>query len=280
MRLEGFGCTLLLACFSQVAVAQTLDPFYSGSYSITNLGSITGVPPSYGGMIFKDANTLWVSGQATNIAGRYYSVPVTRGPDNHIVSLGAGAVLGFGNFNDGGIAFGPSGILFYTEYPGNSVGEVVPPNYSADFKTVGLTALGVAPSVGALNFVPAGYNGAGEFKVVSHDTDGFYTIPLTPDGSGGYDPGNATLATTLNTCAGTCGSEGFVYVPLGSPLFSAQSMLVTEYHSGTVGSLRDRYGRQSRAIVAAELHQWLSRCAGRGHRPTDGRHHICHLRQR
>ena len=113
---------------------------------------------------------------------------------------------------------------------------MVPPNYSADFRTIGLTALGVAPSVGALNFVPAGYNGAGEFKVVSHDTDGFYTIPLTPDGSGGYDLGNATLVTTLNTCSGTCGAEGFVYVPLGSPLFSAQSMLVTEYYSGTVGS--------------------------------------------
>jgi hypothetical protein len=236
MRMRAFVNTLLLACLWQAANAQTVDPFYSGSYSVTSLGSITGVPPKYGGMVFKDANTLWVSGQATNIAGRYYSVPVTRGPDNHIVSLGSGTVLGFGNFNDGGIAFGPGGVLFYTEYPGNSIGEVVPPNYSADFRTIGLTALGVAPSVGALGFVPAGYNGAGEFKVVSHDTNGIYTIPLTSDGSGGYDLGNATLVTTLNTCSGTCGSEGFVYVPLGSPLFSAQSMLVTEYFSNTVGS--------------------------------------------
>ena len=236
MRMKAFMPALLLACLSQAAHAQAVDPFYSASYSLTSLGSITGIPPKYGGMIFKDANTLWVSGQATNIAGRYYSVPVTRGADNHIVSLGSGAVLGFGNFNDGGIAFGPGGVLFYTEYPGNSIGEVVPPNYSADFRTIGLTALGVAPSVGGLNFVPAGYNGAGELKVVSHDTDGFYTIPLTPDGSGGYDLGNATLATTLNTCAGTCASEAFVYVPLGSPLFASQSTLVAEYTSGTVGS--------------------------------------------
>ncbi len=236
MRLQKFVYTLSLACLWQAAHAQTVDSFYSGSYSITSLGSITGVPPNYGGMIFKDANTLWVSGQATSINGRYYSVPVTRGPDNHIMSLGAGTALGFGNFNDGGAAFGPGGVLFYTEYPGNSIGEVVPPNYSADFRTVGLTALGVASSVGALSFVPAGYNGAGELKVVSHDTDRFYTVPLTPDGSGGYDLGNATLVTTLNTCAVSCGSEGFIYVPLGSPLFSAQSMLVSEYQSGTVGS--------------------------------------------
>ena len=111
--------------------------------------------------------------------------------------LGSGVALGFGNFSDGGIAFGPGGVLFYTEYPGNSIGEVIPPNYSADFKTVALTPLGVGASVGALNFVPAGFNGAGQFKVVSHDTNGFYTIPLTPDGSGGYDLGNATLAATL-----------------------------------------------------------------------------------
>jgi hypothetical protein len=39
------------------------------------------------------------------------------------------------------------GVLFYTEYPGNSIGEVLPPGYASDYKTVGLTALGVASSV-------------------------------------------------------------------------------------------------------------------------------------
>ncbi len=234
MRVQKRAYILMLACLSQAAIAQAVDAFYSASYSISSLGSIAGVPPDYGGMIFKDSNTLWVSGAAISSQGRYYAVPVTRGPDNHIISLGSGSFLGFGNYNDGGIAFGPGGVLFYTEYPGNSIAEVLPPSYSGDYKTVGLTALGVASSVGALNFVPAGYNGAGQFKVVSHDTDEFYTVPLTSDGSGGYNLGAATLATTLNTCAGPCGSEGFVYVPLGSPLFASQSLLVTEYYSGTV----------------------------------------------
>ena len=112
----------------------------------------------------------------------------------------------------------------------------MPPNYSADFKTVALTPLGVGASVGALNFVPAGFNGAGQFKIVSLDTNQFYTIPLTPDGSGGYDLGNATLETTLNTCTTARGAEAFVYVPLGSPLFTNQSMLVAEYGTSTVGS--------------------------------------------
>src|SRR5579862_6565369 len=52
MRLQEVVYTLLLACLWQAASAQTVDPFYSGSYSITSLGSITGVPPKYGGMVF------------------------------------------------------------------------------------------------------------------------------------------------------------------------------------------------------------------------------------
>lgn len=234
MRLQTCLYTALLACLPQAVKAQTVDPLYAQSYSITNLGSVTGVPPVYGGMVFKDANTLWIGGAAITASGRYYSVAVTRGAGNHIVSLGAGTILGFGTFNDGGIAFGPGGVLFYTEYPGNNMGEVLPPGYSSDYKTIGLTALGVAPSVGAANFVPAGYNGAGQFKVVSHDTAGFYTMPLTPDGSGGYNLGRATLETTL--CGGNCGPEGFVYAPLGSPRFPSQSMLVTEYYTNSVGS--------------------------------------------
>ena len=96
MRLQEVVYTLLLTCFWQAAHGQTVDPFYSGSYAITSLGSIAGVPTKYGGMVFKDANTLWVSGQATNIPGATASAPVTRGTDNHIISLGTGTVLGFG----------------------------------------------------------------------------------------------------------------------------------------------------------------------------------------
>ncbi len=227
---------LLLVCLSQAANAQTVDPFYSGTYSITNLGSITGLPTDYGGLIFKDANTIWIGGAANGSTGLFYSVTVTRGAGNHVVSLGAATALGFGTYNDGGIAFGPGGVLFYTEYPVNNMGEVLPPTYASDYKTVGLTALGIASSVGAANFVPAGHDGAGQFKVVSYSGNGFYTVPLTSDGSGGFNLGSATLETTLNTCSSTCGPEGFIYVPLGSPLFSSQSMLVSEYGSGSVGS--------------------------------------------
>lgn len=236
MKSQRFLYALLLVCLSLAANAQTVDPFYSGTYTITNLGSVSGLPTNYGGLIFKDANTIWIGGHANNSTGLFYSVTVTRGAGNHVVSLGPATALGFGTYNDGGIAFGPGGVLFYTEFPVNKMGEVLPPTYASDYKTVGLTVLGIASSVGAGNFVPSSHNGAGQFKVVSYDGNGFYTVPLSSDGSGGFDLGSATLETTLNTCSSACGPEGFIYVPLGSPLFSSQSMLVSEYDSGTVGS--------------------------------------------
>jgi hypothetical protein len=91
--------------------------------------------------------------------------------------------------------------------------------------------LGIAVSTGALNFVPPGYSGAGQFKISSWSGGQFYDVTLAPDGSGTY---NLTAATLMVTLPG--GPEGFVYVPLGSTLFPSQSMLVSEYSSGNVAS--------------------------------------------
>ena len=117
-------------------------------------------------MVFKagDPNKILLGGAAHGGSGRFYVVPVIRGANNHIVSFGTPTVLGFGVNNDGGIAYGLGGVLFYSEYPVNNVGEVKPGS-SADDKTVALTPLGIASSTGALDFVPPGYNGAGQFKI-------------------------------------------------------------------------------------------------------------------
>jgi hypothetical protein len=227
-------CALLLpVVFAVLPVfAQTVDPFYSGTYSLFNLGSVAGVPTNYGGLIFKagDSNTILLGGAANGGSGRFYSVPVIRGAGNHIVSFGPATVLGFGINNDGGIAYGPGGVLFYSEYPVNNAGQVKPSSTSDD-KTVALGPLGIASSTGALNFVPAGYNGAGQFKISSWSGGEFYTVTLAADGSGTYNLTAAALQVTLPG-----GPEGFVYVPLGSTLFPSQSMLVSEYSNGIVSS--------------------------------------------
>jgi hypothetical protein len=222
----------LLAGTGAVVCAQTVAPFYSAAYSIDNLGSVTGVPTDYGGLTFKagDPNTLLLGGSANGGSGLFYSVPVTRGAGNHIVSLGTATALGFGINNDGGIAYGPGGVLFYTQYPVNNIGEVKPGS-NTDNKTVPLSPLGIAVSTGALAFVPAGYSGAGQFKVSSYPSGDFYTVTLAADGSGTYNLTNATLQVTL---AG--GPQGFAYVPQGSPLFPTQSVLVAEYSNGSVAS--------------------------------------------
>ncbi len=225
-------CALLLACVAPVVCSQTVDPFYSGTYSLINLGSVAGVPTNYGGLIFKagDPNTILLGGSANNSGGLFYSVAVTRGAGNHIVALGPATALGFGINNDGGIAYGPGGVLFYSEYIVNNVGEVKPGSNS-DNKTVALGPLSIPVSTGALNFVPAGYNGAGQFKVSSWPGGQFYTVSLTPDGSGTYNLTSAALEVTLPG-----GPEGFVYVPQGSTLFPTQSMLVSEYTANNIAT--------------------------------------------
>ena len=211
--------------------AQTIDPFYSGSYSLTNL-PIAGVPIHYGGLIFKagDPNALIIGGASTEASGRFYEVPLVRGAGNHVVAFGTPVLRGFGANNDGGIAYGPGGVLFYSQYGSNAVAQVKPGS-NADDKVVALGPLGIAYSTGALNFVPTGHNGAGQLKVSSWDGGQFYTVTHAADGSGTY---NLTGATQVATLGG--GPEGFAYVPLGSPLFGSQSMLVTEYSAGNVAA--------------------------------------------
>jgi len=211
--------------------AQTIDPFYAGSYSLTSL-PIAGVPTHYGGMVFKagDPNVLIIGGEANEASGRFYEVPVVRGAGNHIVAFGTPVVRGFGANNDGGIAYGPGGVLFYSQYGLNAIAQVKPGS-NADNKVVALGPLGIAYSTGALNFVPAGYGGAGQLKVSSWDGGQFYTVTLAADGSGTYNLTGATLETTLSG-----GPEGFAYIPLGSLLFGSPSMLVSEYSDGNVAA--------------------------------------------
>ena len=228
-RVSRAALPLLFLCAS--TGAQTIDPFYSGSYSLTNL-PISGVPIHYGGLIFKagDPNALIIGGASTEASGRFYEVPVVRGAGNHVVALGTPVLRGFGANNDGGIAYGSDGVLFYSQYGLNAVAQVKPGS-NADDKVVALGPLGIAYSTGALNFVPAGYSGAGQFKVSSWSGGEFYTVTLSADGSGTYDLTGATQVATLGG-----GPEGFAYVPLGSPLFGSQSMLVSEYSAGNVAA--------------------------------------------
>jgi hypothetical protein len=200
---------------------------------LTDLGPAGNITNPYGGLniVAGNNNVLLLGGTANQAGGLFYTVPVTRGVGNHIISFGSPSALGTaGAYNDGGLAYGPGGVLFYTQYPVNQVSEILPGG-TFDSKTVTLAPLGIAASTGALNFVPAGFPGAGHLKISSWSGGQWYDVAYSPDGAGTY---NLDSATYINSYPG--GPEGFIYVPHGSALFPGNNLLMAEYSAGTVGA--------------------------------------------
>lgn len=223
----------LIGAPTSPARAQTIPPPFADSYSFTSLGSVPGLPTNYGGLTFLlgDPNTVLIGGAANQASARVFKIQVVRDANNHVTSFSGTATVFADAANiDGGLAFGPGNVLFYTRYPTNELGQIKPSSSSTD-KVVDLDALGVSSSVGALNFVPSGFPGAGQLKIVVYNTGDWYTLNLASDGSGTFDVATPTLNTTI-----TGGPEGFIYVPPGSPQFSGSSMLVAEYSNGRISA--------------------------------------------
>jgi hypothetical protein len=213
--------------------AQTFGANFANDYSFVDLGSPSGVPTQLGGIVFKpgDLNTLWIGGAANSPIGAIYEIAVTRDPQGHITAFsGASTQHAPAPYIDGGLVFGPTGVLFFTGYPVNTLGEIKPGSTTVD-KTITLTPLGVGSSVGAIQFVPAGFAGAGGFKILGYNTDEWYTADLVADASGTFDVANVQLKTTL-----VGGLEGVVYVHGGNPGFTNDSVLACEYSTGEVGA--------------------------------------------
>ncbi|MEW6304844.1 MAG: PEP-CTERM sorting domain-containing protein [Verrucomicrobiota bacterium] len=228
---------LLLACLTSLR-AQTIDPYYANNYSFTDLGTVPGVPTSYGGVTFKegDPNTLLIGGSANNTSAQIFSIGVVRGAGNHITGFSGSASffanaagMSFGGI-DGGLAYGPGGVLFYTSYSDNSIGQIKPGSSGPD-RQISLTPLGVGSSVGTLAFVPAGFNGAGRLKIASYSAGIWYDATVSPDGVGTFDilPSGPTVSIGG-------GPEGILFVAQGNPLFPTQSVLISEYSNGRIVS--------------------------------------------
>jgi hypothetical protein len=222
-----------MAFFPASAMSFTVDPFYAGVYTAYDLGSVPGLPPEYGGMTLKagDPNTLLIGGYANIAEGNLYSIGVTRGAGNHITGFsGTATIFAAAAYNDGGVLYGPGGVLFLARWPVNEVGQTKPGSAITD-KIVDMAALGVANSTAALGFVPAGFPGAGKMKLVSWEGGEWYELTYAADGSGTYDITSAVQKTTLGG-----GPEAFAYVPFGSPLFTLPSQLQCEYSDGRVAT--------------------------------------------
>jgi hypothetical protein len=232
MRLRGCGWVALVcagACaVSSTEGAITVDPAYATEYIATSLGSVPGVPASYGGAMLDrtNPNVLLIGGAANGASSAIYSIALTRDVNGHINGFsGSASIHSAAPYIDGGLTYGPGGVIFFTGFPTNTIGQIKPGSTAPD-KTVNPA---VSSSVGSLLFVPAGQPGAGQLKILSYSGGGWYDASVSPDGFGTYD-------ITVNGSAIAVGSgpEGAIYVPNGSPLFPDPTILVSLYGAGKI----------------------------------------------
>lgn len=217
------------------ASGQAIEPPFDSPYSLTDLGPPPGVPSELGGLTLKAGTTdrLLIGGAANTAEGALYEVSLTRDVSGHITGFG-GTATRFADaaYDDGGVTYGPGGVLFLARWPVNELGQTKPGSSISD-KVIDLAPFGVAPSPGALLFVPPGQPGAGSLKLASWEGGEWYDADVTPDGSGTYDLQNV-MPVAASTLPG--GPEGFIYVNPGSPQFSTPSMLVSEWSAGNVAA--------------------------------------------
>jgi hypothetical protein len=235
------GCTP--DCFFDLsgclcAAQPVVEPPFDEHYSARCLGPVQGLPTPYGGLTVHrdDPDRLLIGGAANYGDGAVYSVGLRRDADHHIVALTGQAEFFASAPNiDGGLAYDDDGVLFFTTYSQNELGQILPGSSSTD-RLVALGPLGVASSVGAMYFVPDGFPGAGQLKAVSWSGGQWYTLNLSLEMAGTYNVVSATWATTIEG-----GPEGFIYVSPGSPIFEDQfgdynCLLVAEYSASRISA--------------------------------------------
>lgn len=224
---------IAFASTHQLTVAQTIAPAFATDYSFVDLGSAAGVPANYGGLTLKsgDPNTLLLGGAANGGNAAVYAIGVVRDSNNHIIAFsGSATIFSTAPNIDGGLACGPGGVLFYTAYPINQLGEIKPGSTTPD-KTIDLNALGVSSSVGTVQFVAAGFPDAGGIRIASYNGGGFYSGTLSSDGAGTFNLSGITLRATTGS-----GPDGILYVPSGAPGFTGPSMLISEYGANRISA--------------------------------------------
>lgn len=232
MKNIAFAIAGVSCLFALDASAQTINPDFGGCYNIRNLGSVPGVPASYGGLTFhyNDPDLMLICGGANGGAGNIYSIRVTRDGEGIINGfVGTAQLYAAATFNDGGLAFGPNNVLFFTRFSTHVVSQIKPGSTTSD-KDTSMNPF-LPSSTGTLQFVPPGYPGAGRFKVASYTQGQWSDISLTPD-----DTGTFTLISPPNSAVqlGGGGPEGIVFVQPGNPGFTKHSVLVSEYRTGKV----------------------------------------------
>jgi hypothetical protein len=220
MRTHFLFAGLLLAA---APAAQTVLPPFNDHYQVHDLGQMPGVF-NYAGLAFLPGNPNVLLTSAYQ-SGQVRAVPLVRDAQGHVTGCFASTPYETVGGTDGGLAFGPNGVLFFTWYGANRLGQILPGGNVAN-RVDDLAPLGVAGSVGACAFVPAGRNGAGRLKLASYSGSQWYDVALVADGTGTFAP-----QAIQNTAHIQGGPEGMLYPPASAPLLG-NHVLVAEWNAG------------------------------------------------
>jgi len=219
--------TLLLFLYSTLLAstlaAQNVEPPFDADYVLDDLGQPVGIPGNLGGLAMRwvDPYDVYLVGSATRADAAVYRVRVTRDGRGHITGFAEPALwVADAPDADGGLEFGRRGVLFFTRYSNNQLGQIRPGSSGMD-KSVPLGPLGVVGSVGGLAFVPPGYPNAGELTLLSFNLSRSYGARLAPDGDGTFDVLSVTDGLQISG-----GPEGYRHIPPGSPQFDDYSSVV------------------------------------------------------
>lgn len=230
MRTSFLLAGLLLA---SAPAAQSVLPPWNAHYTADDLGQMPTVF-NYGGIAFLpgDANVLLVSAYQS---GQIRAVNLVRDAQGHITGFAGSTLFATVGGNDGGLAFGPGNVLFFTWYGQNRLGQILPGSTTAS-RVDNLAPLGVPGSVGTCAFVPAGRSGAGRFKLASYAGSQWYDVTLAADGSGTF-----AIQAIQNTAQIQGGPEGILYPPGTAPLLG-NHVLVAEWNAGVAAYETNSHG--------------------------------------
>jgi hypothetical protein len=209
-----------------VVHAQQVVAPYSSNYTLFNLGSVPGVPTPYGGLTLdvNDPNVLLIGGNANAASGRVYRIAIDRNDCGDVAQFLGNPTSSIPAPNiDGGLAFGPGGVLFSTGYPTNTIHQSLPGSTVVN-RSIDLNPLGVASSTGTLAFAPNG-----DLKIASYNASTWYSAQVVLAQDGTYDIVNVQQRAQL-----VGGPEGIAYVPPGSFLFPNPAVLISEYGSAQI----------------------------------------------
>jgi hypothetical protein len=229
------ACLALLGASPASAQNEQIEPPFNQSYTLHRLGAPPGVPSQFGGLTLKAGTTdrLLIGGAANSVSGALYEIGLVRDAQGHITGFSGQATrYADAQYNDGGVAYGPDGVLFLARWPVNQLGQTTAGSAVTD-KVIEMAGLNVASSLASLAFVPAGQPGAGSLKLASYSGGQWYDAAVEPDGNGTF---NLTGVTPVTASLLPGGVEGFVYVAPGSPHFAGPSLLVSEYGADFVAA--------------------------------------------